>query len=122
MDTIEALPRGVEWNYRPVTLHGDLTDDSGNARKEDLELWYRDPVEVVRELMGNPMFRHDMRYAPERVYQDSCGEKEVVNEMWTAEWWWKMQVSLEVTDIDKPKLTVVIYHRRGCQREPRSRR
>jgi hypothetical protein len=92
MDTIDELPHGADWSYRPVTLHGDLLDDTGKARTEQLELWYRDPVEIVRELLGNPMFRDVMRYTPERIYQDAEGTERVRNEMWTAEWWWKMQV------------------------------
>jgi Plavaka transposase len=60
MDTIDELPHGADWSYRPVTLHGDLLDDTGKARTEQLELWYRDPVEIVRELFGNPMFRDVM--------------------------------------------------------------
>lgn len=59
MDMINELPHGVDWSYQPVTLHGDLLDDTGKAHTEQLKLWYRDPVEIVRELLGNPMF-HDV--------------------------------------------------------------
>jgi hypothetical protein len=93
MDTVDELPRGVKWVYRPINLNGDILDDNGKPMTEHLELWYRDPVEVVRELMGNPIFKEVMRYAPERVYCDSVGAERVVNEMWTAEWWWEVQVS-----------------------------
>jgi hypothetical protein len=102
MDTIDELPRGVDWTYRPVTLHGDLLDDAGKARTEQLELWYRDPVEIVQELLGNPMFHDVMRYAPERIYRDAEGKERVLNEMWTVEWWWKMQVRhLSVTGLQR---------------------
>ncbi|KAF7372663.1 hypothetical protein MVEN_00129500 [Mycena venus] len=66
-------------------------DDSGNTVVETLELWYRDPVDCIRELMGNPVFRDVMRYAPERVFEDEDPKSEVINEMWTAAWWWKLQ-------------------------------
>ena len=92
MDTIDELPHGVDWTYRPVTLHGDLLNDAGEQRTEQLELWYREPVGIVRELMGNPMFRDVMRYSPEKIYRDEEGKERIVNEMWTADWWWKMQV------------------------------
>lgn len=93
MDTVDELPQGVDWTYRPINLNGDVLDDSGKPMTEQLELWYHDPVKVVRELMGNPMFRDVMRYAPERVFSDAAGNEEVINEMWTAEWWWDIQVS-----------------------------
>jgi hypothetical protein len=73
-------------------------------RKEMLELWYRDPVECVRELIGKPTFDGHLKYAPERhfadavgeievMFADAAGDIEVINEMWTASWWWKIQVS-----------------------------
>jgi len=93
IETIDELPRGVKWSYRPINLNGDMLDDNGKPMMEQLELWYRDPVEVVRELLGNPIFQQVMRYAPERVFCDSEGTDGVVNEMWTAAWWWEMQVS-----------------------------
>ena len=59
---------------------------------ETLELWWRDPVECVQELMGNQMFQNVMRYAPEKVFTDAGGKNELVSKMQTAEWWWKLQV------------------------------
>jgi hypothetical protein len=34
-----------------------------------------------------------MRYAPEKVFTAKEGGLEVINEMWTASWWWEIQVS-----------------------------
>jgi hypothetical protein len=76
-----------------VVLRGDLQDDSGSDVVETLELWYRDPVDCIRELMGNPAFRNVMQYAPQKVFEDAEGRSEVIDEMWTAAWWWKLQVS-----------------------------
>ncbi|KAJ7448237.1 hypothetical protein B0H11DRAFT_2247810 [Mycena galericulata] len=53
-----------------------------------------DPVECVRELMGNPTFRDAMQFAPQRAYEDEAGTTQIINEMWTAEWWWEMQKRL----------------------------
>lgn len=50
---------------------------------EEVELWYRDPVECVRELIGNPLFDGKLAYAPEEHYEDRDGTREVRNEMWT---------------------------------------
>lgn len=62
---------------------------------EEVELWYRDPVECVRELIGNPLFDGKLAYAPEEHYEDRDGTREVRNEMWTGQWWWNTQVSSE---------------------------
>ncbi|KAL0565900.1 hypothetical protein V5O48_016118 [Marasmius crinis-equi] len=92
LDAINALPGGVEWCSKPVTVKGDRMDDNGQLLTEELELWMRDPVECVAELMGNPMFKDVMRYAPERHYDDRNGSKgKHIDEMWTARWWWEVQ-------------------------------
>lgn len=75
-----------------MKLTGDLKDGEGRAMEETLELWYRDPVECIQELIGNPMFRDVIRYAPERVFQDRHGKVRQIDETWTADWWWRIQV------------------------------
>ncbi|KAJ7106620.1 hypothetical protein C8R44DRAFT_834329 [Mycena epipterygia] len=62
-------------------------------KSERLDLWWRDPVECVAELIGNPAFKDAMRYAPQKLYADKDGKVEVIDEMWTASWWWEIQVS-----------------------------
>ncbi|KAJ7815249.1 hypothetical protein B0H14DRAFT_3090027 [Mycena olivaceomarginata] len=81
---------------------------------EELELWRRDPVECIKELMGNPAFKDFLAYAPEEVCVDSAGLKgRVFDEAWTAEWWWKIQellppgvvVTPVILSSDKTQLT-----------------
>ncbi|KIJ43709.1 hypothetical protein M422DRAFT_252953 [Sphaerobolus stellatus SS14] len=75
-------------------LQGDALDYNGDRLSEELDLWYRDPTECVAELIGNPMFREDLKYAPEKLFADEEMSEEVINEMWTAEWWWEQQGKL----------------------------
>ncbi|KAJ7076071.1 hypothetical protein B0H15DRAFT_791005 [Mycena belliarum] len=91
LQAVDDLPGGIGWKLEKVTLKGDLEDDDGKQIIENLELWYRDPVDCIRELMGNPVFRDVMQYAPQHVFEDEEGNSQVVNEMWTAAWWWKLQ-------------------------------
>lgn len=35
-----------------------------------------------------------MEFAPERVFIDEERSNRVINELWTADWWWETQVSL----------------------------
>ncbi len=72
---------------------GDELDEDGEPRREVLHLWKRDPVECIRELIGNPAFRELIRYAPEQLFADCMGEDRMYGEMWTGDWWWKIQVS-----------------------------
>ncbi|OBZ73416.1 hypothetical protein A0H81_07111, partial [Grifola frondosa] len=59
----------------------------------EVELWKHDPIECVRELIGNPVFKDLMHYVPEKQYSDRDGEERIYDEMWTADWWWDTQVS-----------------------------
>ena len=91
-DTIDALPGGVEWQREEITLQGDLVDTEGKFLTEALEIWYRDPVACVKELIGNPMFRDVLQYKPSREWLDEEGTQEVITEMSSARWWWDLQV------------------------------
>lgn len=91
---IDALPtQGAGWTCDIVTSMGNQVNDDGGPRPaEKLELWRRDPVECVKELMGNPALKKYMKYAPERLYEDIEATSQVFDEMWTGTWWWETQV------------------------------
>ncbi|KAG1742960.1 hypothetical protein EDD22DRAFT_982148 [Suillus occidentalis] len=64
---LKKLPTGPGWTYGKP-LH---------------ELWWQDPVECVRELIGNPAFKDYLSYVPKKVYADPQGKMRVYDEMWT---------------------------------------
>lgn len=90
---VDKLQTGPGWYCEIVDLAGDQVGEDGRTLLEDLELWRRDPVECVNELMGNPAFKNYISYVPEHVYADDVGQDRIYDEMWTADWWWKTQVS-----------------------------
>jgi hypothetical protein len=92
MRTVDALPRGPDWSVDFVEVEGDLLDDKGKPRVEVLELWRKNVLDVIRELIGNPAFT-DSQYAPIRVYEDAEGHIRVYSEMCTGDLWWELQVS-----------------------------
>ncbi|KAJ6537137.1 hypothetical protein B0H19DRAFT_1213719 [Mycena capillaripes] len=96
LQKVDQLPTGPDWACKMVKAAGNRVDENGEMMSEDLELWMRDPVECIKELMSNPAFRAHMAYAPERVYGTKEGHEEsrIFDEMWTAEWWWKLQEML----------------------------
>lgn len=63
--------------------------------REDVELWMRNPVECIKDLIGNPLFKDHMVYAPARAYTDPAGLHRVIDDMWTADWWGNKQVSTQ---------------------------
>lgn len=77
-----------------MEVEGDRRDSQGDPERETLQLWRRDPIECIRDMIGNPAFRDHMRFEPERAYEDQDGKSRVYDEMWTGDWWWETQVSI----------------------------
>ena len=87
--------------YRRLDL---LTDYDGEWKrayagpKERLSLMpqsvqfeYKDTLAVMRDLLMDTRLSEYMTYKPRRV-RNLKGER-VYSELWTGDWWWKMQVS-----------------------------
>ncbi|KAI9435646.1 hypothetical protein F5148DRAFT_989825, partial [Russula earlei] len=89
---INTLPAGSLWHTETFSFTGDLLDKNGEPTQDHFELWYRNSLQCVEELISNPMFEKYISYVPERIYEDSTGNTRVYDEMWTADWWWEMQV------------------------------
>ncbi|KAG2338903.1 hypothetical protein BDR05DRAFT_1040661 [Suillus weaverae] len=84
---LPILPHRAAWSCKKAKVQGNKTDEKGQMLHEDVELWVHDPVECVKELIGNPLFRDHMVYAPARAYKDPAGLHQVIDDMWTADWW-----------------------------------
>ncbi|KAH9846641.1 hypothetical protein C2E23DRAFT_743604, partial [Lenzites betulinus] len=92
---IDALPTGeASWKVELLEAVGDVVGEDGSLKKETVEVWSRNPVDCVRELMGNPAFRDSIRYAPERQYTDAEGKNRIYGNMGTANWWWDIQARM----------------------------
>lgn len=89
---MDQLPTGPDWKCQMVEVVGDLVDEDGSKMVEEVELWQRDPIECLRELMGNPAWKDDMAYEPEMVFTDEEGNNRIYDEACTGDWWWKKQV------------------------------
>ena len=55
------------------------------------DLFYTNPVDVLRELLADPTFEDDMTWAATKCF-DSDG-KRIWTEMTSGDWMWEMQVS-----------------------------
>ncbi|KAH7908341.1 hypothetical protein BJ138DRAFT_1013010 [Hygrophoropsis aurantiaca] len=104
LKSIDQLPAGPEWKCRLVTAEGDQEGEDGEVQREELELWMRDPVECIRELIGNSAFRDHLAYAPEKVYADIEGKTQLYDEMWTGGWWWDIQMNCDINSHENERL------------------
>lgn len=59
----------------------------------DVEMWYRDPIEVLREIMGNPTFKNNWAASSEMSFTDAGCTDRMIDESWDADWWNEIQVN-----------------------------
>ncbi|KAG8703755.1 hypothetical protein FRC08_002653 [Ceratobasidium sp. 394] len=84
MQDIDRLPSGPKWTTETITV-GEGIHESTHI------VFRRDIVEVIKDLMGDPRFKRFMRYAPERHWSSHERECRLYGEMWSGNWWWRMQ-------------------------------
>ncbi|KAJ7062668.1 hypothetical protein C8F01DRAFT_985774 [Mycena amicta] len=96
---IDSLPSGPKWSCRPFTLTGDDVGLDGKQRTTTVELWHRDIMECVAELLGDPRLANQA-YEPQRIFESKgnagTGVNREYSEMNTGDWWWETQVSLNL--------------------------
>jgi hypothetical protein len=60
---------------------------------EVCEVFYRDVIECIKSLFGDPNFTPHLRLAPEKHYTDDTKDTRMYHDMHTGKWWWSTQVS-----------------------------
>ncbi|KAG8730883.1 hypothetical protein FRC10_002295, partial [Ceratobasidium sp. 414] len=81
---IDRLPTGPNWTTADVSVGEGL-----HERVHTVHM--RNVLEVIRELLGARRFEHCMQYAPERHWTSRNRRCRVYDEMWSGDWWWRMQ-------------------------------
>ncbi|KAI0753003.1 hypothetical protein C8Q80DRAFT_1217332 [Daedaleopsis nitida] len=71
---------------------------------EVFDIFYRDILQCVRALYGDPEFTGILVFTPERHYTDADKTVHVYFDMHTGQWWWDTQKKLEK---QKPGATVI---------------
>jgi hypothetical protein len=86
---IEILPSVPDWKTKKIVLTGHVT-------KEPMLLFYRDALDCVEYLFGNPLFGDKMDFCPVRLYSDAERTIRMYTEWMTGNAAWEMQVSFNV--------------------------
>ncbi|KAG6810656.1 hypothetical protein H0H92_010893 [Tricholoma furcatifolium] len=71
---------------------------------EVCEMFYRDVLECIRALLGDPDFAAVLVFLPEKHYTDEEQRVRMYHDMHTGKWWWSTQ---EAVEKDKPGATLV---------------
>ncbi|KAH8999683.1 hypothetical protein EDB86DRAFT_3075750 [Lactarius hatsudake] len=90
---IDTLPGRPPFECEDFTIGG-----------ERLSFYFRNVLQCIQTLFGDPEFAHELAFAPERHYSDPECTCRIYSEMHTGDWWWAVQTSLE---LQQPSATVV---------------
>ncbi|KAK0492160.1 hypothetical protein EDD18DRAFT_1080142 [Armillaria luteobubalina] len=93
----ELLTQTPEWKCDIMKVTGDKIDCNGKLAVEELELWHCDPVECVKELLGNPTDEPRNSCRQKTQHLNSNGTNQIYDKMWTGNWWWDTQVCSSLT-------------------------
>ncbi|KAG2364923.1 hypothetical protein BDR07DRAFT_1449989 [Suillus spraguei] len=62
---------------------------------ESFDVYYRDIIECIKSLYGDPDFARYLTFAPERHYTDEDQTIRLFHDMHTGKWWWNTQKKLD---------------------------
>ncbi|KAG2135326.1 hypothetical protein DEU56DRAFT_738053 [Suillus clintonianus] len=87
--TIDSSPLGdVPWQSFSVKYCGDIPDvDVPPWMNGSYDVWFRDPREVIRNMLANPMYADEVDYQPYREYASATDERQWKDFM-SADWAW----------------------------------
>ena len=95
----KSLPIVAEWKQTPIPIRSNAQNASGVPTMERVDLWKRNPIKLIKELLQDPEWKDVLQYKPQKLYVDSECSERIYNEMWTGDWWWEMQVGIATSRI-----------------------
>ncbi|KAH8101598.1 hypothetical protein BXZ70DRAFT_891549 [Cristinia sonorae] len=104
--SIEGLPEALGLSFTNVRHLNQIVDQLPTGRPrfrckeinvagETYEVYYRDALECIKSLYGDPNFAGDLIFKPERHYTDADRTLRMYHDMHTGTWWWDLQKDLE---------------------------
>jgi hypothetical protein len=93
LQKVDAIPeRCGPWYTKRLTFK-DRPD-------EHFTIKYRDPVEAIKGLWGDPAFANDLVYKPAKLFRGKrrTEEERIYSEMWTGSFWNAAQVCCTIHD------------------------
>lgn len=84
---LDKIPsKGGEW----MESHVIPMKEAPSWAPHNIPFWKRDSLEVMKSMIGDVRLAKDMKWAPEKIF--NANDERIYSELWTADWWWKMQV------------------------------
>ncbi|KAG1763412.1 hypothetical protein EDD22DRAFT_979391 [Suillus occidentalis] len=89
----KQLPGCPKFQWEQVIVAGEAFD-----------IYYRDVLECIKALFGDPDFADYLVFAPQRHYMDDDETVRLYSDMHTGRWWWNTQKKL---DEQRPGATII---------------
>lgn len=84
--SLDAIPPRAEWHSKKLAFE-DRPNDEYN-------IYYRNPIDAIQSLLGNPVHAKDIVYCPKKIFRDHTKSVRIYNEMWSGKWWHAIQVCI----------------------------
>jgi hypothetical protein len=92
--TIDSTPLGdVEWESFTTKYNGDMSQEGETPpwMEAQYETWFRDPRQLVKNLLSNPDFKDEFDYSPFHEYDADDNHR--FQDFMSGDWAWKQAVS-----------------------------
>ncbi|KAG1844084.1 hypothetical protein DFJ58DRAFT_731389 [Suillus subalutaceus] len=86
--SLDVIPPRAEWHSKKLAFE-DRPNDEYNK-------YYRNPIDAIQSLLGNPVHAKDIVYRPKKIFRDHTKSVRIYNEMWSGKWWHAIQNRLPV--------------------------
>jgi hypothetical protein len=107
--TIDNTPVGdVKWQSFSATYTG--TRPTVNAppwMDQSFDVWYRDPREVIRNMLANPDYAQEFDYRPYREFSTESDTRQWKDFM-SGDWAWDQAVRTDFTSIS---MLLIVFNR-----------
>ncbi|KAH9913390.1 uncharacterized protein B0H18DRAFT_837744, partial [Fomitopsis serialis] len=78
LQCVDSLPERAEWTERLLSFR--------DRPNEKHLVQFRDIIQAIRTLLGNPEHADQIVYRPRRIFSDKSRTHRLYNEMWTGRW------------------------------------
>ena len=82
--TLDTIPSRAKWDSAYISF--------SDTHKEKHLIQYRNPIDAIKSLFGNPAHANIMVYRPQKVFSSQDKGNRIYDEMWTGKWWNAIQV------------------------------
>jgi hypothetical protein len=101
----EILPLGPSWKSKPwPTVF---------PTKQNLFLYYRDPIECLQSILHNPLFQDYIEFHPFQLFSSAEGTMRVYTEWLSGHAAWEMQVCNFYIRFPISTLRLIIFYIKG---------